>query len=460
MQYDLAVIGAGPGGYTAAIRAAELGMKTIVIEKENLGGVCLNQGCIPTKTLLKSAEIYREVRQAAFWGTDPGTSPEIRLESMITRVRTVSENLRKGIDYLFKKYGVETLQGSGALTAPHEISITGSDGVVSDITARNILLATGSVPRNLPGMEPDGTRIWTSREALSPEKLPSTLLVIGSGAIGSELAWFYRSLGVRVLIVEMQSRLIPLEDQELSEQLERAFKKSGIKVWTDTTVKQLEKTGAGCLATLQNAKKEEQIEIEIVLLAAGVVPNTKNLGLENAGIALNGRFIQTDKNYHTTTENHYAIGDLIATPALAHVASAEGTYIAEYIAGLNPEPVDYQTIPSCIFTEPEIASVGMNEKTAGEAGIRFCIGRCAFAGIGKAQTINRRDGFVKLIFEQDKMQLIGAQLAGAHVSEMISGLSLAKRLGATAQDIAGTIHPHPTLSEAIREAAVDALRNH
>lgn len=456
MPYDLIVIGAGPGGYTAAIRASMLGLKTLIIEKEAPGGVCLHHGCIPTKTLLRSSELLRNLQQSASFGITADLSPVPDPEKMLHRVRQVNLVLRKGIESLFKQHGVEVLTGKATLSSPGIVKVE-TDNTQTQYRGNKILLATGSSPRILPGMEPDGENIWTYREALTLSSLPESLLIIGSGAIGCELAWFYRSLGVKVSLLEMLPRILPQEEPDLSEAMERSFKRAGIKILTGVTVSGIEKTGKGCVTRLKG-EKETCLETAVVLSAIGVIPNTQNLGLETAGITLNGRFIATDDHFQTSLPNHYAVGDLIASPALAHVASAEGNYCAEYLAGLKPGNIHYPSIPSCIYTEPEIASAGLKEQEAQQKGIKIRTGTSRFAGNGKALALGQREGFVKLVFEEENLRLMGVSMAGPHVTEMISGLCLAIRMGATAKDIAETIHPHPTLSEAIHEAALTALQ--
>lgn len=451
MRYDLVVVGSGPGGYVAAIRAAQLGKKVALVERAEVGGVCLNWGCIPTKALLKSATVYRHCKEAAAYGLVLNGEVKPDLTAIVKRSRTVAETMSKGIQFLLKKNAIDLIQGHGRLTAPHTLDVEGTT-----YQADHIILATGARPRQLPAIPIDGERILSSKEALLLEKLPETMIVIGSGAIGSELAWFYAALGVKVTLIEYLPRLMPLEDEEVSKAMERAFRKLRVGVMTSTAVQRACVVGDHCEVEIEGKKGREVLSAEIVLSAVGIAPNIEQIGLEELGVAVERGKVVVDACYRTNIEGLYAIGDIVKGPALAHVASAEAICCVEAICGLNPAPIDYTTIPSCIFTSPEVASVGLTEQQAVEQGITVKVGRFPFTASGKATAAGERDGFVKLIFDEEE-RLIGAHMVGASVTEMLAEPTLAKALGATAHQIARTIHAHPSMNEAMMEAAENAL---
>ncbi len=452
MRYDIIVIGSGPGGYVAAIRAAQEGKRVAIVEKAELGGVCLNWGCIPTKALLKSAQVYTYCKNAAHYGVAVKGEVKPDFEKIVARSRTVAETMSKGVQFLLKKNNIEVISGFGRIAGQGKVEV---EGTIYEAEA--IILATGARPRQMPFMPIDGTHIISSKEALTLPKLPETMVVVGSGAIGSEFACFYASLGVKVTIVEYMPQLMPLEDEEVSEAMERAFRKMRVGVMTSTTVKQVSVGDDGlCHVEIEGKKGAETITAEVVLSAVGVKSNIENMGLEEAGVVIERDKIVVDEHFQTSVPGIYAIGDIIASPALAHVASAEAIHCVEHICGLNPDKVDYSTIPSCVFTSPEVASVGITEQKARELGIEYKVGRFPFTASGKATASGDRDGFVKLIFDADE-RLIGAHMVGGTVTEMLGEPTLAKRMGATAHQIAKTIHSHPTLHEAIMEASEAAI---
>ena len=452
MKYDIIVIGAGPGGYVAAIRAAQLGFNTAVVERSDLGGICLKWGCIPTKALLKSAQALHYAERGADYGfTAEGVAPD--LAAIVARSRGVSATMNKGVEYLFKKNKIEVLKGTGRLLPGKQVSVMDMHGVSSVYDAGHIILATGSHPAELPFAPIDGEKIWCYYQALVPESLPRSLAVIGSGAIGSEFAFFYHSLGVEVTVIEFMDRVLPIEDDDTCAQVSRSFRKAGIKVMVSSSVKQVDTSGELCRLTVETKKGEEIVEAEKVLSAVGVRPNTEGLGLEALGIGLDRGKIPVDTYYRTSAEGVYAIGDIIATPALAHVASAEAICCVEAIAGLNPAPVDYDNIPGCTYITPEVASVGMTERKAKELGIEYKLGKFPFTASGKATAAGARDGFVKLVVDAATDKILGAHLVGDNVSEMVGGIVAARKLGITAKQLAASMFPHPTMSEALMEAA-------
>ena len=454
-KFDVIVIGAGPGGYVAAIRAAQLGMKCAVVERESLGGICLNWGCIPTKALLKSSESYLTAAHGSEYGfTAENVRPDI--SAIVSRSRGVASTMSKGIEYLFKKNGVSVIKGEARLRAEDGravVDVAREDGETAVYCADHTIIATGARAASLPFAPIDGKKILGYRNALVPESLPSTMAVIGSGAIGSELAFFYSSLGVDVTIIEFMDRILPLEDDEASAQLSRSFRKRGIKVMVSSAVKSIDVSGEGALLKIDTKKGEVELKADMVLSAVGVVPNTDNIGLENLGIECVKRRIPVDARYETSFKGVYAIGDVIATPALAHVASAEAINCVENIAGLNPSPVDYGIVPSCTYTSPQVASVGLNERTAKEKGVEYKTGKFPFTASGKATAAGEREGFVKILADPDTDKVLGASMVGENVTEMLSVISLAMKMGATCKDIMSVIFPHPTMSEAIMEAA-------
>ena len=452
MKYDIIVIGSGPGGYVAAIRSAQLGKKTAIVEKADLGGVCLNWGCIPTKALLKSAQVFSYCKNAAHYGVAVEGEVKPDFEKIVARSRTVAETMSKGVAFLMKKNNIDVINGFGKLAGEGKVDV---DGTIYE--ADSIILATGARPRQMPFMPVDGEHVITSKEALVLPKLPQSMIVVGSGAIGSEFACLYASLGVKVTVIEYMPQMMPLEDEEVAKTMERSFRKMRATVLTSTNVKSVSVGDDGmCSVEIEGKKGAETLLAEIVLSAVGIKSNIEGIGLEEMGIEIERDKIKVDEHYQTSAKGVYAIGDIIATPALAHVASAEALHCVEHICGLNPDAVDYSTIPSCIFTSPEVASVGMTEQQAQKAGIDYKVGRFPFTASGKATAAGDRDGFVKLIFDAEE-KLIGAHLVGATVTEMLGEPTLAKRLGVTAHAIAKTIHSHPTMHEGLMEASEAAM---
>ena len=451
MKYDIIVIGSGPGGYVAAIRASQLGKKVAIVEKAELGGVCLNWGCIPTKALLKSAQVYTYCKNAAHYGVaiDGDVKPD--WEKVVARSRTVADTMSKGVAFLMKKNNIDIIAGFGRLAGEGKVEV---DGTIYEADA--VILATGARPRQMPFMQVDGKHVISSKEALTLPTLPQSMIVVGSGAIGSEFACLYASMGVKVTVIEYMPQMMPLEDEEVAKTMERAFRKMRATVLTSTTVKNVSVVDGVCHVDIEGKKGAETLTADVVLSAVGVKSNIENIGLEEMGIAVERDKIVVDEHYQTSAAGVYAIGDIIATPALAHVASAEAIHCVEHICGLTPDAVDYSTIPSCVFTSPEVASVGMTEQQAREKGIEYKVGRFPFTASGKATAAGDRDGFVKLIFDESE-KLIGAHMVGATVTEMLGEPTLAKRLGITAHAIAKTIHSHPTMHEGIIEAAESAM---
>ncbi len=452
MKYDIIVIGSGPGGYVAAIRAAQLGKKVGLVEKAEAGGVCLNWGCIPTKALLKSAQVYTYCKNASHYGVALEGEVKPDMAAIVARSRGVAETMSKGIQFLLKKNNIELIQGFGILKGEGKVEVEGNL-----YEADHIILATGARPREMPFMPIDGKHIISSKEALVLDRIPESIVVVGSGAIGSEFAFLYASLGAKVTIVEYVDRLMPLEDEEVSKAMERSFRKLRANVMTSTTVKGVSVTEEGrCAVTVEGKKGERVHDAEVVLSAVGIASNIEGIGLEEVGVKSERGKVLVDEFYRTNIPGIYAIGDIVPGPALAHVASTEAICCVEKICGLDPQPVDYSTIPSCVFTSPEVASVGMTEQQARDKGIEIKVGRFPFTASGKATAAGDRDGFVKLIFDE-KEQLIGAHMVGASVTEMLGEPTLAKQLGATAHQIARTIHSHPTMHEAMMEASEAAL---
>jgi dihydrolipoamide dehydrogenase len=456
MNYDVLVIGSGPGGYVAAIRASQLGFSVGVVEKENLGGICLNWGCIPTKSLLKSAQAYEYALHAADYGVSISGEVKPDFEAMVKRSRGVAEGMSKGIQFLFKKNKIDTITGFGKLTGKGQVEVTDEAGNKTVVTAQHIILATGARTRQLPNLPLDYVKVFGYRKAMTLPSQPKTMVVVGSGAIGSEFAYFYQSIGTQVTLVEFMPNVVPLEDEEVSKQLERSFKKMGMKVMTSSTVEKVDTSGEGCKVTIKTKKGEEVVDVDVVLSAVGITPNIEGIGLEELGVAVENGRIKVDEYYKTNVEGVYAIGDIIATPALAHVASAEGITCVEKIAGLNPESIDYKNIPGCTYTHPEISSVGLTEAKAKEAGYEVKVGKFPFSASGKASAAGQKEGFVKLVFDARYGELLGAHMVGGNVTEMVAELVVAKKLEATAHELIKAIHPHPTMSEAIMEAAAAA----
>ena len=457
-KYDIAILGGGPGGYVAAIRASQLGFKTAIIDKDKLGGICLNWGCIPTKALLKNAEVYDTISKRA---NDFGISVEglsFDLKKVVERSRGVAEQMSKGVDYLMKKNKIDVFSGFGKFKDAQTLDILDKNGSTTEtVQADNVIIATGASPKKIDAIPVDGKYIITSREALVPNEIPEKLIIIGAGAIGVEFAYFYNVYGSEVTIVEMLDNIVPVEDEEVSKALARAFKKRKIKIHAKSKVEKAEVKDGKVFVTIE--KKGEKIELvaDKVLNAIGVTGNIEGYGLETIGVEIDRGHIKVNKEtYATNVEGVYAIGDVIGPPWLAHVASAEGIHCVETIKGLNPPPVDYSSIPGCTYAHPQIGSIGMTEKKAREAGYELKIGKFPFTASGKSAAIGERDGFVKLIFDAKYGELLGAHIIGAEATELIAELGLGKSLEATYETIIKTIHAHPTLSESIMEAAADA----
>ena len=456
MSYDVAIIGSGPGGYVTAIRAAQLGLKVVVIERSEIGGICLNWGCIPTKALLKSAQVFENTINAAEFGISIKGEIQADLAGMVKRSREVAAGMSKGVQFLFKKNKIELVLGNGKIIDNKTIEVTDNDGKKSKISASNIILATGARSKELPNLKQDSKKIIGYREALVLQELPESMIVVGSGAIGSEFAYFFNTLGTKVTLIEFLPNIVPLEDEEVSKQLERSFKKAGMTVLTESTVESADTKGKKCKVKIKTKKGEEIQEADIVLSAVGITPNIENTGIEEVGIELDKGKIKVNEYYMTNIQGIYAIGDIIPTPALAHVASAEGIVCVEKIAGKNPLPINYKNIPGCTYTSPEIASVGYNEKQAREAGYDVKIGKFPLTASGKASAAGHKEGFIKLIFDSKYGELLGAHMIGYNVTELIAEIVVAKNLETTGHEIIKSIHPHPTISEAIMEAAAAA----
>ncbi len=457
-MYDIIVIGSGPGGYVAAIRASQLGMKVAVVEKAEIGGICLNWGCIPTKALLKSAQVYQYLKHSESYGfTIDGTIKQDFIK-IVERSRNVADGMSKGVQFLFKKNKIDLINGFGKVikSGVVEVRATGNEQTTT-YEAKHIILATGSRSKEIPGLKQDGKYIVGYREAMVLPKLPETMIIVGSGAIGSEFAYFYNSMGTKVTLIELLPNIVPLCDAEVSKLLSRSFTKSGMKVMTDTVVQNVEIKDGKCHASIKTKKGEELIIADIVLSSVGVTSNLENLGIEENGIELERGKIKVDDFYRTNVEGVYAIGDIVHGQALAHVASAEGIICVEKIAGKDPEPINYNNIPECIYCTPEVASVGLTEEKAKEEGYDYKVGKFPYSASGKASAAGNKEGFVKLIIDNKYGEIIGAHFVGDNVTEMIAEMVVAKKLEATCYEIMKTIHPHPTMSEAIMEAAEQAL---
>jgi dihydrolipoamide dehydrogenase len=456
MSYDIIVVGSGPGGYVTAIRASQLGLKTAIVERESLGGICLNWGCIPTKALLKSANVYEYLQHAADYGINVKES-SADFGAMIKRSRDVASGMSNGIQFLMKKNKIDVLKGNGVLKAGKAVEVTDESGNKTTYTAaKGVIIATGARSRELPNLPQDGTKIIGYRQAMTLPTQPKKLVVVGSGAIGVEFAYFYNAIGTEVTIVEYLPNIVPVEDEDVSKQLEKSFKKSGINILTNAAVESVDTSGSGCVVSIKTAKGEEKIECDVVLSAAGVVTNIENIGLEELGIIVDKGRILVDDYYQTNLPGYYAIGDVVPGPALAHVASAEGIICVEKIAGHHPEPLNYGNIPGCTYCSPEVASVGMTEKAAKEAGYEIKVGKFPFSASGKASAAGAKDGFVKLIFDAKYGELLGGHMIGANVTEMVAELVAVRKLETTGEELIKTVHPHPTMSEAIMEAAAAA----
>ncbi len=455
MTYDLIVIGSGPGGYVAAIRASQLGLKTGVVEKAELGGICLNWGCIPTKALLKSAQVFEYIRHASEYGINVKES-QADIKSMVKRSRDVADGRSKGVAFLFKKNKIEHIPGAGRILAGKKVEVTSADGKKTVHEAKHIIVATGGRSRELPHLKIDGKKIIGYREAMIPEKIYSSMVIIGSGAIGSEFAYFYNSIGTKVTLVEMLPNIVPVEDEEVSKQLVRSFKKQGIEVMTEATVESVDTSGKQCKVTIKSAGGSTIVECDVVLSAVGISSNIENIGLEEVGIITDKGKVKVNEYYQTNIPGYYAIGDIIPGPALAHVASAEGIICVEKIAGQNPEPLDYNNLPGCTYCQPEIASVGYTEKAARAAGYELKIGKFPLMASGKAHAAGAKDGFLKVIFDAKYGEWLGAHFIGYNVTELIAEVVVARKLETTGHEIIKAVHPHPTISESIKEAAAVA----
>ena len=463
MKYDIIVIGSGPGGYVAAIRASQLGKKTAVVEKAEVGGICLNWGCIPTKALLKSAQVYTYINHAENYGIKVEGEVKPDMEAVVARSRGVADTMSKGVQYLLKKNNVDVIAGYGKLVAEagrdamHCVSVTDPEGNVTLHEADHIILATGSRVRELPALPIDGKKIIGYRQALVLDKLPESMVVVGSGAIGSEFAFFFTSMGVKVTLVEFLPNVVPNEDEEVSKQVERAFKKLKMTVMTDASVTHVDTTGEKCICTISTKKGEKTVEADIVLSAVGVQTNIDNLGLEELSISTERGKVNVDEYYRTNVPGIYAIGDIVHGPALAHKADHEATICVEKICGLNPKPLNYANIPGCTYTTPEIASVGLSEAKAIAAGYEVKIGKFPFTASGKATAAGNRDGFIKVVFDAKTGDWLGCHTVGDNVTEMVAAAVLCRELGAKGEDIIRAVFPHPTMSEGIMEAAAAAF---
>ncbi len=455
MNYDLIVLGSGPGGYVAAIRAAQLGLKTAVVEKSELGGVCLNWGCIPTKALLKSAQVMEYLLHAQDYGVKV-SGFEADFPAMIKRSRGVADAMSKGVQFLMKKNKIDVIVGIGKLKPGGSLEVKSSDGKTQTLTSKNIIIATGARSRELPGFKQDGKKIIGYREAMTLEKQPKSMVVIGSGAIGVEFAYFYHSLGTKITIVEFMPDVVPLEDEEVSKQLARSFKKSGINIMTESTVESVDTSGNGCKVNVKTKKGNEVIECDIVLSAVGITANIEDIGLADVGIITDKGKIVVNEWYQTNMPGYFAIGDVLNTPALAHVASHEAITCVEKIAGIHTEAIDYKNIPGCTYCQPEIASVGYTEKSAIAAGFEIKVGKFPFSASGKAKAAGHSDGFIKVIFDAKYGEWLGAHMIGANVTELIAEVVTARKLETTGHEIIKSVHPHPTMSEAIMEAVAQA----
>lgn len=455
MKYDIIVLGSGPGGYVTAIRASQLGFKTAIIEKENLGGVCLNWGCIPTKALLKSAQVFDYLKHASDYGLTV-TAFDKDFPAVVNRSRSVADGMSKGVQFLMKKNKIDVIEGFGKVKPGKKVDVKGADGTAKEYSADHIIIATGARSRELPNLPQDGKKVIGYRQAMTLESQPKSMIVVGSGAIGVEFAHFYNSMGTDVTIVEYLPNIVPLEDEDISKQFERSIKKAGIKVMTNSSVEKVDTSGNGVKATVKTAKGEEILEADIVLSAVGIKTNIEGIGLEEVGIATDRDKILVNDWYQTNIPGYYAIGDVVPGQALAHVASAEGITCVEKIAGLHVDKIDYGNIPGCTYATPEIASVGLTEKQAREKGYELKIGKFPFTASGKAKAAGTPDGFVKVIFDAKYGEWLGCHMIGAGVTDMIAEAVVARKLETTGHEIIKSVHPHPTMSEAVMEAAADA----
>jgi len=455
MKYDIIIVGSGPGGYVTAIRASQLGFKTAVVEKESLGGVCLNWGCIPTKALLKSAQVYDYLKHVDQYGLK-AESIDKDFKAVVSRSRNIANGMSKGVQFLMKKNKIDIIDGFGKVKTGKKVAVTSEDGKVKEYSADHIIIATGARSRELPNLPQDGEKVIGYRKAMTLASQPSSMIVVGSGAIGVEFAHFYNAMGTKVTIVEYLPNLVPLEDKDVSKQFERSFKKAGIKVMTNASVESVDTSGKGVKATVKTKKGEEILEADIVLSAVGIKANIENIGLEDVGIITDRDKILVNDWYQTNIPGYYAIGDVVPGPALAHVASAEGITCVEKIAGLHSEKVDYGNIPGCTYATPEIASVGLTEDQAKDQGYEIKVGKFPFSASGKATAAGTPDGFVKVIFDAKYGEWLGCHMIGAGVTDMIAEAVLGRKLETTGHEVLKTIHPHPTMSEAVMEAVADA----
>ena len=454
MNFDVIVLGSGPGGYVTAIRASQLGFKTAVIEKESLGGVCLNWGCIPTKALLKSAQVFDYINHAEDFGIKVKEA-DADFPSVIKRSRDVADGMSNGIAYLLKKNKIQVITGFGKLMPGGKVEVT-DDQKKETYSAQHIIIATGARSRQLPNLPQDGKKVIGYREALSLKAAPKKMVIVGSGAIGVEFAYFYNAMGVDVTIVEYMPNIVPVEDVDISKQLQKSFKKSGITIMTNSSVEKVDTKGSGCKVTVKTKKGDELIDCDIVLSAVGITANIESIGLEDVGIKTKDGKIEVDQYYSTNVQGYYAIGDVLANQALAHVASAEGITCVEKIAGHDPEPIDYGNIPGCTYCSPEIASVGITEQKAKETGLEIKVGKFPFTASGKASASGHKEGFVKVIFDAKYGEWLGCHMIGYNVTEMIAEAVVARKLETTGHEILKAVHPHPTMSEAVMEAVAHA----
>ncbi|TZF83842.1 dihydrolipoyl dehydrogenase [Pedobacter sp. BS3] len=455
MDYDVIVIGSGPGGYVAAIRASQLGLKTAIVERESLGGICLNWGCIPTKALLKSAQVFEYINHAQEYGINVQQG-QVDFNAVIKRSRGVAEGMSKGIQFLMKKNKIDVIMGTARIKKGGKTEVKLADGSTKEYTAKHTILATGGRSRELPNLKQDGKKVIGYRQAMNLPEQPKSMVVVGSGAIGIEFAYFYNAIGTKVTVVEYLDNIVPLEDEEISKALAKSLKKAGIDIMTGSNVESVDTSGNGCKVQVKTASGTQTLEADIVLSAVGVTPNLENIGLEEVGVKVEKGKVVVDDFYKTNVEGVYAIGDIVKGQALAHVASAEGITCVEKIAGHHPEPINYNNIPGCTYCSPEIASVGYTEKAAREAGYEIKVGKFPFSASGKASAAGAKDGFVKVIFDAKYGEFLGAHLIGANVTEMIAEVVVARKLETTGIEIIKSVHPHPTMSEAIMEATADA----
>lgn len=459
MSYDLCIIGTGPGGYVAAIRASQLGMNVAVVEREALGGICLNWGCIPTKALIKSAQVFEYFEHAADYGIKLSSEAEADWGAMVKRSRGVADGMSKGVQFLMRKNKIEVINGAGRLVAGPKVEVTAADGSTSTVEAKHVIVATGGRARALPNLPIDGEKVIEYRRAMTLANQPKRLVVVGAGAIGTEFAYVYSRIGTEVTVVEyMPEGLVPREDKDVSKELTKIYKKKGVKVLANTSVESVDTSGDHVVVSIKDRKsgKSSTIECDVVLSAAGVAPNTDGIGLEELGVEMERGLVKVGSFYETNVAGVYAIGDITPGPALAHVASAEGIICVEKIAGERPEPLDYDNIPSCTYCVPEVASVGHTETSAKEAGYELRVGKFPFSASGKASAAGAKEGFVKVIFDKKYGEFLGAHMVGANVTEMIAEVVAARKLETTGHEIVKTVHPHPTMSEAVMEAAAAA----